>query len=101
MEKGTRAALAAVEGERNRQTAKWGTQRHSFPVWITVLTEEVGELSQAVLNARQEAFETSDDYEGPQSLSRLLQQRMEAVQCAAVAVSIVEHYDELIERTRS
>lgn len=92
MEQSTRSAITAVEQERSRQTAKWGVQRHSFPMWIAVLTEEVGEFAQAVLKGREEALNSATRI--PRSW--LVQQREEAVQCAAVAVAIVEHLDELL-----
>lgn len=92
----TIGAFSAILSERAAQQARWGTQRHPFPVWVTILTEETGEFAQAVLKAREAAYEASDDYEGPQSLAWLGQQRAEAVQCAAVAVAIVEHLDELL-----
>lgn len=90
-------ALADVESERVRQTHKWGVQRHSFPVWIAILSEEVGEFAQAVLKGREMAWDKTGDYDGPQHRVWLIKQREEAVQCAAVAVAIVEHLDELLE----
>jgi NTP pyrophosphatase (non-canonical NTP hydrolase) len=75
---------ADIAAERGRQHQKWGTQRHDFPVWITVLSEEVGEVSQAILQYRQVASDR-----------RLKAMREEAVQVAAVAVAMIEHIDEL------
>ena len=74
-----------IERERDRQHAKWGTQRHDFAVWITVLSEEVGELARAVLGYRAGEAPAFD----------LDAMRAEAVQVAAVAVAMIEHIDEV------
>ncbi len=42
--------LAAITAERNRQNAKWGQQDHDAYTWLAILSEEVGELSQAILH---------------------------------------------------
>ena len=39
-----------VAREHDRQIEKWGYQRRSLFEWITYLTEEVGELAEAVSN---------------------------------------------------
>ena len=85
-------ALAKVIEERTRQLAKWGTQRHDFPVWLVVLQEEVGEFAQALLNHRSATFA------GDREARRIyrLQMMAEAIQIAAVAVAMVEHLDELV-----
>jgi NTP pyrophosphatase (non-canonical NTP hydrolase) len=87
-------ALVAVEDERESQQKTWGAQRHDFPVWLTVLTEEVGELAQAILRRRQ----YQHSYPGPQApYYALATMREEAAQVAAVAVAIIEHIDEIME----
>lgn len=73
-------ALRDVIAERKRQDAKWGEQNHDPFLYLTILMEEVGEASQAALEAR---F-------GKGSLEHL---REEAVQTAAVALAIVECLD--------
>ena len=73
-------ALAAVIAERQRQNAKWGVQDHDPITWCAILTEECGEFAQAALHAR---F-------GGHAAAGL---REEAVQCAAVALQIVECID--------
>ncbi len=45
-------AIAAVVEERQRQHNKWGVQNHEPGDWMLILMEEVGEFSQAVLDAR-------------------------------------------------
>ncbi len=40
----------AIREERQRQNEKWGDQDHNDFVWLAILTEEVGELSEAILH---------------------------------------------------
>ena len=82
---GGAAALAAVVAERRRQDEKWGQQNHPPAVWLAILTEEVGELAEAVLF----------DYTGGDERNRThsADMRSEAVQIAAVAVQFVEWLD--------
>lgn len=109
----TRRALADVTNERIRQHQQWGVQRHDFPVWLTVLSEEVGELAQAMLQYRETDFaiqrtrerEMVDTFvsftpEQRDALEhRLLLMRAEAIQVAAVAVAMIEHIDECMTPT--
>lgn len=37
-----------VLDERYRQNYKWGLQRHEHGKWLAILTEEVGEVAQAM-----------------------------------------------------
>lgn len=76
------SVLVDVSDERDRQDAKWGT---SFPGrpwdrWLTILTEEVGELAEAILEAPHR-----DLIDAEYAIRR------ELVQIAAVAVSALEH----------
>lgn len=67
--------------ERLAQLRKWGPQKHSLSIWLTILAEEVGELAQEVLN-----HELHDKGFGvPESLSK------EAIQVAAVALAIAQY----------
>lgn len=77
--------------ERQRQNEKWGKQHHSMPVWNCILGEEVGEVSQAILN-----LEVSDG-DADEQIRLIKLAREELVQVAAVAVQIVEFVDEMIE----
>lgn len=44
-------AIGSVIAEMNRQDEKWGADRNQHPfVWQTILSEEVGEFSQAILH---------------------------------------------------
>lgn len=74
------AAVKDVLAERIRQTAKWGVQNHDPITWVAILSEECGEFAQAAL----------DHKFGGKAASGL---REEAVQCAAVALQIVEYLD--------
>ncbi len=58
--------------ERDRQDQKWGLQDHSLPKWMVILMEEVGELSEAILEKKN--------------------WRAEVVQVAAVALAMLEQY---------
>lgn len=68
-------AIAAVMLERMAQDRKWGEQNHDDLGWLPILTEEVGEVAQALL--RQKDTDASD-------------LKHELTQVAAVAVAWVE-----------
>lgn len=40
--------LKDVNAERIRQDNKWGFQRHPYGKWLGILTEEFGEVGQAI-----------------------------------------------------
>lgn len=75
--------LYDIIDERERQDQKWGDQSANANVlWSTVLTEEVGEVAEAVLKLDFEDHEgTHDDL------------RKELVEVAAVAVAWIEALD--------
>lgn len=75
---------ADVAAERRRQLAKWGAQHHGPEWWLTILTEEVGELSEAILELR-----WSDGDPG----ELVAHMRDELVQVAAVALSALADLD--------
>jgi NTP pyrophosphatase (non-canonical NTP hydrolase) len=79
--------LDDVLSERARQEAKWGEQNHDPFVYGAILGEELGEFLQAALKAR---FESPDAFTG---IGHMQDLRKEAVQMAAVALSIVECLD--------
>ncbi len=41
--------MGLVSAENYRQIRKWGVQDHDPGWWMTILTEEVGELAEAIL----------------------------------------------------
>lgn len=65
-------AIGLVFKERLRQKEKWGEQNHEFPLWNSILSEEIGEANKSFLE------EKHDD---------LLK---ESIEVAAVALQIVE-----------
>lgn len=71
------SAYRSIWLERQRQNKKWGEQNHSDEWWLAILTEEVGELAQAILHAKF-GGKASDDVE------------KELIQTAAVAAQWVE-----------
>lgn len=76
-------AIGSVITEMNRQDEKWGADRNDHPfVWQTILSEEIGVFSQAILH---------DEFGGHKSGTA----REEMVQVAAVALQIIEYYDRL------
>ena len=80
--KNTANAFESVLQERVRQDEKWGEQNYDPFTYLTILMEEVGELSQAALHTR---------FGGEQG--GLEHMRKEAVHSAAVALAIVECLD--------
>ncbi|ASS76844.1 hypothetical protein CIG75_19115 [Tumebacillus algifaecis] len=79
--------LQSIAEERARQDAKWGEQNHDPIVWIGILGEEFGELSQAVLETHFDNGPTERLKGGYENM------RAEAVQVAAVAVAMIEALD--------
>lgn len=72
----TEVVVRDIREERAAQDQKWGSQREqSYPVWNTILSEEVGEAAKEVLEKRRDKL------------------RMELVQVAAVAVAWIEAID--------
>lgn len=69
--------IKTISEERERQDVKWGEQNHSDEWWQLILTEEVGEVSQAILH---------DEFGGKAAG----QVKAELVQLAAVAVAWLE-----------
>lgn len=78
----TSVALDDVRAERRRQMDRWGVQSQSWPEWILILTEELGEAAQAANEAH---------FRG----AGIEQLRTELIQVAAVAVQIVEAIDSM------
>lgn len=73
--------FALIDAERRSQDAKWGfPQKNSFAEWAAILSEETGELCMELVDL---------------NWGRGDKQRMvdEAIQVAAVAVSIIEQFE--------
>ena len=71
--------VGEVCAEHRRQIAKWGVQSRTAFEWITYLTEEVGELAEAV---------SEHEYRGGTSAAVV----KEAVQVATLALKIAEMF---------
>lgn len=69
--------LNQIRAERERQNKKWGEQNHDDYRWLAILTEEVGELAQAILH---------DEFGGSHAGTA----KNELVHVAAVAVQWLE-----------
>ena len=86
--RGTHGALVEVADERRRQDEKWGEPNHDPAVWLAILTEEVGELAEAILFAHSGGDERNRTHSADM--------RTEAIQIAAVAVQFVDYLDRAV-----
>lgn len=92
-------ALVSVMLERFRQEKKWGEQNHSPEWWLAILTEEVGELAQAILTEQcalcDGANVKADALPGvPRTEDGdMMFVRKEALHVAAVALAFIECID--------
>jgi len=77
-------AARSIDQERARQDEMWGVQNHPPEWWLVILMEEVGELAQAIVETH---FDNGSDLGGVANI------RKEAVQCAAVAMAMIECID--------
>jgi hypothetical protein len=87
----SKLACTDVLSERRTQHAKWGVQRHSWPEWISILTEEVGEAAERANQAHWPPPRMTDQVR----TIALDELRLELIQVAAVAVAILEHIEEV------
>lgn len=73
-----------IAQEMDRQDEKWGPDRNQHPaVWLTVLSEEVGEVAKEICDSEFDIKKLTPNYE------------KELIQVAAVAISAVQgirHY---------
>ena len=69
--------IKSVVYEHERQIAKWGIQEHSHFTWMAFLTEEVGELAEAMSEYEFRGESTASIYR-------------EAIQVATLALKIAE-----------
>lgn len=80
-------AIESVLKERERQDKKWGEQNHHPSIWLGILGEEFGELSQAI---NETVFDNGPEERRKGGYENI---RAEAVQVAAVALALVECLD--------
>lgn len=78
-----------IQSERLNQDLKWGVQDHHPEKWLLILMEEVGEASEAVIEAYPFVAKiTDEDHAG-----FLIKYRYEMIQAAAVSVAAIEALD--------
>ncbi|MBE3584857.1 MAG: hypothetical protein IMW94_01545 [Thermoanaerobacter sp.] len=75
--------FALINEERQRQDEKYGKRHHPLVVWLTILTEEVGELAREILAC---------SFPGAKCSLNALEK--EAIQIAAVAKALWEQLQE-------
>lgn len=73
-------AIEEMLREVARQHSKWGAADHQPPYWVTILTEEVGEVARATLESN------GADY------------RKELIHVAAVCLDAVRCYEDQMAR---
>mgnify|MGYP000098869293 CR=1 FL=1 len=81
--------IEEVENERKAQDKKWGQQNHSWPEFLMILGEEVGEANKAGTDAFLAVKSGSPGI----AYNELTHMRTELIQVAAMAVQIVESLD--------
>ncbi len=84
--------LRDVVKEREFQDVKWGPQNHGPEVWHLVISEELGEVAEAILTYRH-YLHTGKAPDGV-----VPHMRAEAVQVAASAVAFIEYIDRQVEK---
>jgi NTP pyrophosphatase (non-canonical NTP hydrolase) len=74
-----------IDQERKRQDEKWGenSDNHLFE-WVSILTEEVGELAEAINETCFKSDHVNHERGGKEAILK------EAIQVAAVATAIIE-----------
>ena len=76
--------IKEIINEREKQDTKWGEQNHQPIEWVSILTEEVGEVAKAALESHFKHKEKDHSYK---------EYRKELVQVAAVALAMIESLD--------
>ena len=80
--------LEEIRQERESQDRHWGVQNHRMADWYTILGEEFGEVGKAICEA---------NLQGMGQPERI---RLELIQTAAVAVSMLECFDRQMATTK-
>jgi NTP pyrophosphatase (non-canonical NTP hydrolase) len=90
---GREDAIDLIREERRKQFIKWGLRKQDDGTWLKILTEEIGEVAQAMLNLQ------FPNYAGislePENLQEelRLKLRKEITQVAAVACAMIQQLD--------
>lgn len=80
--------LNDIKKERDRQDEKWGLQEHHPCVWLTILSEEIGEISKEICDSGFRTEDLDDNY------------RNELIQSAAVLVAMIQNFDNEKEKNK-
>lgn len=72
--------ISRTKLERVKQDKKWGIRDQHPSVWLTILTEEYGEVAREICEANFDPTKLSDNYEE------------ELVQVIAVAMAMLENH---------
>lgn len=80
--------LNDIKKERDRQDKKWGLQEHHPCVWLTILSEEIGEVAKEICDSGFRTDNLSDNY------------RNELIQSAAVLVAMIQNFDNEKEKIK-
>jgi len=89
--------LKEIQNERKRQNEEWGEQNHTPIEWVSILTEEVGEVAKEAVdyhfkNPVKNYHAYFPSMEQAQE-DRIREYRKELIQVAAVAVQMIECLD--------
>lgn len=86
--------LRDVVAERLRQEQKGGPQDHKQIIWMSILTEEVGEAAQAINDHHfKPGMHNPENFDHELHKKSRAHIREELIQVAAVAVAMVESLD--------
>lgn len=87
--------LFDIKKERASQIEKFGDQNRSLPEWVSILTEETGEVAQVAndYHFRFGMHRKNLEEQRQTQAERLINLRKELIQVAAVAVAIIQDID--------
>jgi NTP pyrophosphatase (non-canonical NTP hydrolase) len=74
--------------ERKRQDEKWGIRDQHPCVWLTILSEEIGEIAKEICDSGFKTDNLGDNY------------RNELIQSAAVLVAMIQNFDNEKEKNK-
>lgn len=88
----TAKALQLIQKERENQIAKWGDQNDNpMLLWLSILVEEVGELSEAIYETEHLTAHSKPERGGYEAMLH------ESIHVAAVAAAIIESLSKRME----
>lgn len=80
----TERVFTRIREERRRQDSLWGVQMHSVILWLPILTEEVGEVAEAI----------NEWYHGGGPFEDIQKELVEVAAVAVAALERIERYQE-------